>query len=147
MNVWECFSKRMSGEDACLNEKCTSIAHCAAGGARNDMMMWWWHDALMESATTNETNAVSSHSRTSCDNKKGLHLEACGDDQTKNYLCFIIRLGICDSRFAWIREQMCVFQPTVGGESASLHPDSRKPRGTSLIMTDVACCMQSSRNE
>ena len=40
---------------------------------------------------------------------------------------FMRRLGICDSRFVWIRVQICIFLPTVGGESANLHPDSRKP--------------------
>ena len=42
----------------------------------------------------------------------------------------MIRLGICDSRFAGIRVQICVFLLTVGVESANLHPDSRKPRVT-----------------
>ena len=29
------------------------------------------------------------------------------------------RLGICDSRFVWIRVKICVFLPTVGGGSAN----------------------------
>ena len=40
------------------------------------------------------------------------------------------RFGICDTRFEWIRVQICAFLPTVGGESANLHPDSCKPRVT-----------------
>ena len=48
----------------------------------------------------------------------------------------LTRLGICDSRFAWIRVQICVFLPTVGGEGAKLHPDSRKPRVTNPKSAD-----------
>ena len=38
------------------------------------------------------------------------------------------RLGVCDSRFVCIRVQICIFLPTVGGESTHFHPDSRKHR-------------------
>ena len=34
--------------------------------------------------------------------------------------------------------QFCVFVPTVGGESANLHPDSRKPRATNPKSANVS---------
>ena len=40
---------------------------------------------------------------------------------------FMIRLGICYSRFARIKVQFSIFLPTIGGEDALSRPDSRKP--------------------
>ena len=57
---------------------------------------------------------------------KSLKIQSLSDSRA----LVISRLGICDSRFAWICLQICVFLPTVGVDSRNLHPDSRKPRFT-----------------
>ena len=59
-----------------------------------------------------------------------LHQEPQPQVRKRTDLRFLVmnRLGICDFyRFVWIMLQICVFLLTVGGESANLHPDSRKP--------------------